>query len=74
MLHHEVVDFLSILVPPFLLVVHMVEVPLPFCCLDEVGWVLPVRWEVNSWRLEFSNGQRGERAVRLQYVQRWLQN
>ncbi len=68
MLHHKVVDFLSILVPPFLLVIRVVEVPLPFCCLDEVGWVLGVRREVDSWRLEFSNGQRGKRAMVLQAV------
>ncbi len=68
MLHHKVADFFSILVPPFLLVIRMVEVPLPFCCLNEVGWVLWVRREVDSWRLEFSNGQRGEQAVVLQAV------
>jgi hypothetical protein len=68
MLHHKVVDFLSILVPPFLLVVCMVEVPLPFRHLNKVVWVLRVKWEVNSWCLEFSNGQRSERAVVLQAV------
>jgi hypothetical protein len=46
MLHHEVVDFLGIFVPPFLLIVGVVVLPLPFCCLDKVGRILWVIREV----------------------------
>ena len=68
MLHHEVVDFLSIFIPPFLLVVCMVEVSLPFCCFKEVGWVQRVRREDNGWCLEFSHSQLGKWAVKLEAV------
>ncbi len=68
MLHLKVVDFLSILVPPLLLVVCVVEVSLPFCCLDEVDWVRRVVWEVDGWCLEFPHGQRDERTVKLEAV------
>jgi hypothetical protein len=46
----------------------MVEISLPFCCLDEVGWVRRVVWEVDGWCLEFPHGQRGKRTVKLEAV------
>ncbi len=68
MLHHKIVDLLSILVPPLLLVVCVVEVSLPFCCLDKVGWVRRVVWEVGGQCLEFPHGQHGERTVKVEAV------
>ncbi len=68
MLHHKVVDFLSVLVPPLLLIMCVVEISLPFCCLDEVGRVCWVVWEVDGWCLEFPHGQQGERTVKLEAV------
>jgi len=67
-LHHEVVDFLCIFVPPFLLVVCVVEAPLPFRCLNKVGRVQRIWREDNGWRFEFSYGERGERAIVLEAV------
>ena len=54
-LHHEVVDFLGIFVPPFLLVMCMVVLPLPFCCFDKIGWIRWVLWEDDGWLLELTN-------------------
>ncbi len=68
MLHHKVIDFLSVLVPPLLLIVCMVEISLPFCCLDKVGRVRGVVWEVDGRCLEFPHGQRGKRTVKLEAV------
>ncbi len=49
MLYHKVVEFLSVLVPPLLLITCVIEICLPFCCLDEVGRVRWVVWEVDGW-------------------------
>ncbi len=68
MLHHKVVDFLSVLVPPLLLIVCVVEISLPFCCLNEVGRVRRVVWEVDGWCLEFPHGQHGKQTVKLDAV------
>ena len=68
MLHREVVDFLGILVPPFLLVMQVVVLPLPFCCLDEIGRIAWVCWENNGWLCELTNSQRHEWVVVLQAV------
>ncbi len=54
-LHHEVVDFLGVFIPPFLLIVCMVVLPLPFRCFDKVGWIRWVFREDNGWLLEFAN-------------------
>ena len=68
MLHHEVVDFLCIFVPPFLLIVRVVEAPLPFCRLDKVGGVQRTWREDNDWCFEISYGKRGKRAIVLEAV------
>jgi hypothetical protein len=68
MLHHKVVDFLSVLVPPLLLIVCVIKNFLPFCCLNEVGQVRWVVWEVDGWYLEFPHGQHGEQTVKLEVV------
>jgi hypothetical protein len=44
----------------------VVEISLPLSCLDEVGWVRRVVWEVDGRCLEFPHGQRGERTVKLE--------
>jgi hypothetical protein len=54
-LHHEVVDFFGIFISPFLLIMCMVALPLPFCCFDKVGWICWVLWEDNGWLLELAN-------------------
>ncbi len=45
-LHHEVVDLLGIFVPPFLLIVGMVVLPLPFRHLNKVGRILRLSGKV----------------------------
>ena len=67
-MHHEVVYFLIVFNPPLFLIVRVVEVPLPFCCLGDVCRVRGVRREGDGWCLEFSHGKRGERAVVLEAV------
>jgi hypothetical protein len=42
MLHHKVIDLLGIFIPPFLLIMGVVVLPLPFHCLDKVGKILRV--------------------------------
>ncbi len=54
-LHHEVVDFLGIFIPSFLLIVCMVVLPLPFRCFDKVGWIRWVLQEDDGWLLEPAN-------------------
>ncbi len=68
MLHHEVVHLLDIFIPPFLLVLGMVVLPLPFCCLDKVGRILQVIRDSDSWLLELTNHQCCKRAFKLQTV------
>jgi hypothetical protein len=68
MLHHKVVDFLSVLVPPLLLIMCVVEISLPFCCLDKFGRVRWVVWEVDGRCLEFPHSQHSERTVKLEAV------
>ncbi len=46
----------------------MVEISLQFRCLDKVGRVRRVVWEVDGQCLEFPHGQRGERTVKLEAV------
>ncbi len=46
----------------------VVEVSLPFLCLDEVGWVRRVVWEIDGWCLEFPHGKRGKWTVKLEAV------
>jgi hypothetical protein len=65
MLHHKVVDLLGIFVPPFLLIVGVVVLPLPFCHLDKVGRILWVIWERDGWLFELTNCQCCKRAVKL---------
>ena len=45
MLHHEIVDFLIVFGPPLLLIMRVVEIPLPFRRLDNVGWVRGISQE-----------------------------
>ncbi len=68
MLHHKVVDFLSVLVPPLLLIMCVVEISLSFHCLDEVGRVRWVIWEVDGRCLEFPHCQRRKQTVKLEAV------
>ncbi len=68
MLHHEVVDLLSIFVPPFLLIVGMVLLPLPFCHLNKVGRILRVIQESDGWLPELTNRQCCKWAIKLQMV------
>jgi hypothetical protein len=74
MLHHKVVDLLGIFVSPFLLVVGMVVLPLPFCCLNKVGQILWVIWESNTWLLELTNCQCSKQAIVLQTVHNVLRD
>ncbi len=46
----------------------MVEISLPFCCLNKVGRVRRVVWEVDGQCLEFPHGQRGKWTVKLEAV------
>ncbi len=60
MLHHQIVDFLGVLGPPFLLVIGVIVLALPLCCLNEggcVGWVIG---ELNGRFFEFANCKRGK--------------
>ena len=68
MLHHEVVDLLGILIPPFLLIMGVILLPLPLCCLGEVGRIGWIVGEADGWLLELTNGQRNKRTVNLQTV------
>jgi hypothetical protein len=68
MLHHKVVDLLGIFTPPFLLIVGVVVLPLPFCCLNDVGRILWVLQESNGWVPELTNCLCCKRAVKLQMV------
>ncbi len=68
MLHHEVVYFLVVFGPPLFLVVGVVEIPLPFCCLNDVGRVRGVLRKNDGWCLEFSHGEGCERAIVFEAV------
>ncbi len=57
MLHHKVAYLLVIFVPSFLLVMGVIVLPLPIHHLDEVGRILRVIQESDSWLLELSNCQ-----------------
>ncbi len=55
MLHHKIVDLLAFFVPPFLLILGVVVLPLPFCCLIKVGRILRVIQESDGWLPELTN-------------------
>ncbi len=64
-LHHQVVDFLGILVPPFLFIVGVIVFPLPFSFFDKVGSVGRIWGEIDGRCFELANGELGERAINL---------
>ncbi len=68
MLHHQIVDFLGVLGPPFLLVICMIVFLLPLCCLYEggcVGWVIG---ELNRMFFELADCKHSEGSVVFQAV------
>ena len=46
----------------------MVDFPLPFRCLDNVGWVHRILREDDGGRIELSHRKCGERAIILEAV------
>ncbi len=74
MLHHQIVDFLGVLSPPFLLVVGVIVIALPVCCLNEggcVGWVIR---ELNGRFFEFANCKHGKVPIIFKAVCKMLRD
>ncbi len=68
MLHHQVVDLLGALIPPFLFIMGVVVFPLPFSCFDKVGQAGQIGGQINGRCFELKNGKSCKQAVELQAV------
>jgi hypothetical protein len=71
-LHHQIVDFLGVLGPPFLLVVGVIVLMMTLCCLDEgghVGWVIR---DLNDRFFEFVNRKCSEGPIIFKAVCKML--
>jgi hypothetical protein len=73
-LHHQIVDLLGVLGPPFLLVIGMVVFLLPLCCLNKggcVGWVVG---ELNLRFFELADCKRSKGSIVFQVVHEVLRD